>query len=145
MNASLLYFVALGVTAPALKDPPANLSVLMGEWSLERGIASGNGASAGGEFIYTFTKDGKWLIHRGDQAVDVGDLGFTLDPSTDPPHVDLFSDRARPAATRRRGIYKVEGDQVTLCVAAENRPRPTSFESTSENRNSIYVLKRRKP
>jgi uncharacterized protein (TIGR03067 family) len=145
MNATLLLGVAVGLSAPALKDPPKNRTDLVGEWAVESAIASGNRATTGGNLVYTFTKEGKWFIRRGDEELGAGKRGVEFDPKADPPQVTLVSDATRLGSSRRHGIYKIEGDTATLCVAAAGEPRPTMFESTARNRQTIYVLKRKKP
>jgi uncharacterized protein (TIGR03067 family) len=143
MTAPLLGLTML-LAAPALKDRPTNVE-LVGEWSVESAISSGNRATTGGELVYTFTRDGKWLIHRQGKELPSQGRGFSVDPGARPPRVELISNTTRADATRRLGICKFEKDTVTLCVAASGQPRPTEFESTKENRCTVYVLKRKKP
>ena len=40
------------------------------------------------------------------------------------------------------GIYKLEGDKLTICLGQE---RPTKFESAKGSGNSLFVLRRQKP
>jgi uncharacterized protein (TIGR03067 family) len=143
MNA-VLVGLALAVSAPALKDRPKNPD-LVGEWIVESTTINGTTRAPGGEeLVYEFTKDGLWIIRRGDKEMASPNRGYTIDSKASPPHVDLMTNTARPDTTRREGIFKVEGNTATLCVAAAREPRPTTFESSIGNRDTIYVLKRKK-
>ena len=144
MNATLLFGVVLTVSAPALKDPPKKDNDLTGEWVAESTTSAGRMLAVAGNLVYTFTPDGKWLIHRDGTELAAPNRGFAYDPKPNPPTIDLMSNRTRPDTTGRLGIYKVEGDTLTICVAAAKAGRASNFESTAENRQTIYTLKRKK-
>ena len=48
---------------------------------------------------------------------------FRLDPSKDPKEIDLIF----PAGVTWRGIYRMEGDQLQLCIDLQARERPVSL------------------
>jgi uncharacterized protein (TIGR03067 family) len=93
--------------------------------------------------VYTFTADGKWLIHRDGMELVAPNRGFAHDPKPNPPTIDLMSNGTRPE-TARLGIYKIEADTLTICMAPAKAGRASNFESTAENRQMIYTLKRKK-
>jgi uncharacterized protein (TIGR03067 family) len=134
--------LALAASAPALKDLPKKANDLTGEWVVER-VAVANKTLSSGDLVYTFTADGKWLIHRDGTELPAPNRQYTADPKARPATVELIADATRPA-TRREGIYEVDGDTLTMCVGPPKGARPTKFESTADDRNTIYVLKRKK-
>ncbi|HJZ93158.1 MAG TPA: TIGR03067 domain-containing protein [Gemmataceae bacterium] len=145
MNATVLAGLALVVSAPALKEPPKKPHELTGEWVMESTTVAGTTRPApGGELVYEFTKDEKWLIRRAEKELAAANRGYKADPKAETPTIDLMTDVTRPDVTRREGIYKIEGDTLTICLANVKQPRPTRFESTAGDRNLIYVLKRKK-
>lgn len=58
----------------------------------------------------------------------------------DHPQID-FIDEANQI---EKGIYKFDGETLTVCFAAPNEPRPTSFKTTEDNRNWLITLKPKK-
>ena len=55
-------------------------------------------------------------------------LTFTLDPKQDPKHIDMMIPNDSGTPQLSRGIYKIEGDVLTLTYNVAAGPRPTSFE-----------------
>jgi uncharacterized protein (TIGR03067 family) len=143
MNPTVLAGLALVVSAPALKELPKKPHDLTGEWVMESTTIAGTTRPATGlELVYEFTKEDKWLIRRADKELPAANRGYKADPKAETPTIDLMTDNTRPEMTRH-GIYKVEGDTLTICVATTKQPRPTTFESTAD-RTIIYTMKRKK-
>jgi uncharacterized protein (TIGR03067 family) len=145
VQATLLLALALG--APALKDPPKKGPTVVGEWEVESISTGGRQSNVGTGLRYTFTADGKWLIHRdGEELAPQLRRGFVLDARADPPAVDLVSNTAANNSARFQGIFKVEGDTLTLCgTRQKGADRPTKFEAPDGSQVTIYVLRRARP
>ena len=84
------------------------------------------------------------MTFKGDQVMPSADptdmATFFPDPSKSPATID-FIDRAKNVD---RGIYKIEGDVLTICMslAQTEKPRPTAFESTRANGALLIVMKK---
>jgi hypothetical protein len=64
MNTMLIFGLALGIAAPALKDPPKTDPAIVGEWVPESLTVGGKGGKFAAGLTYEFTADGKWVTHR---------------------------------------------------------------------------------
>jgi uncharacterized protein (TIGR03067 family) len=148
MTPALLLGTALSLAAPALKESPKKADIV-GEWEVES-VNSGNPAKPrpkGKGTVqqrYVFTADGKWLLYRGEQRF-ASDRAYIANPKADPPTIDLRWEPSLQDGRTVLGIYKVEGDKLTLCLSREEGTRPTGFESTADVPATIYILRRVKP
>ncbi len=70
---------------------------------------------------------------------------YTLDSSKQPKWIDVDGG----GGAMQTGIYKLEGDELTICMGPAFRdgksiPRPTEFKSNTDNMRGVLVLKRLK-
>lgn len=109
--------------APALKDrsPPQDLT---GEWVFETGERQEQVPEV--PYRYRFNKDGTWTVFRGVKE-EIGPRGFKADPSVVPPAVDFNTPPADRDSPLVRGIYRIDGDRLTICCARPGAARPTAF------------------
>jgi uncharacterized protein (TIGR03067 family) len=136
---SALLFLTLVPTAPAPKDAPkpAADNPLLGEWVVESHVASGKVLPKVGKVeTITITKD-RWQIEKESRSESF----LSLDPTKDPPHIDVWVPDQEE--NRARGIFKVEGDTLTVCYSL-SPDRPTKFESTPKSGHYLITLKRTK-
>jgi len=82
--------------------------------------------------VFHFSGDRHWI------SGDKGNEWFSLNENSSPKSIDFY-DRKSPTI---RGIYKFEGDRLTLCTAAPGQQRPSEF-STSPFTGTILTTTRR--
>jgi uncharacterized protein (TIGR03067 family) len=142
MNWLPAFGVAFALAAPGPKDAPkkAEPPPIVGEWKCGQFIGGGRVATEaelkqiqGG---YVFTAEGKFQGRFGPETFEGT---YTTDPAKDPPEIDCVSGKA---AKSKGGIYKVEKDALTLCVAEGDGARPTKFESPAGTRILLMTFKR---
>src|SRR4051794_29328066 len=107
-----LMALGLPVAAPGLKDPPLKSPPsLVGEWAIQKRVVGGQADDV---------LAGATLAFRADGTTDY--LGLTRSPATyntdatrTPPEVE-FAAPLVSSAPGQAGIFRVEGDTLTLCL-----------------------------
>jgi uncharacterized protein (TIGR03067 family) len=56
-----------------------------------------------------------------------------LDSTTEPNTIDVIPDGGRNRGERILGIYKLDRDALTICLAAPGQPRPKEFGAEKGN------------
>jgi uncharacterized protein (TIGR03067 family) len=122
---------------PAAEDPApspakdraiaAELAKLQGTWQLIS--AETNGKPMPEEHVKKFrvTIEGDHHVVTFDGQVVAEKVKFTLDPTTTPKSIEDSLVQAPHTGKKVRGIYRLEGDELTSCVGAIDAPRPTEF------------------
>jgi uncharacterized protein (TIGR03067 family) len=99
-----------------------------GSWSVTSSIYDGQAASE--DLIRSIKR-----VVEGDHAVWERDgkrfAGTTIevDPACEPKTIDVIPDGGRNRGERVLGIYKFEGEKLTICMAEPGKPRPKSFQA----------------
>jgi uncharacterized protein (TIGR03067 family) len=83
----------------------------------------------------TWTRDGK----------SFAGTTITYDTTQTPRALDLVPDGGPNRDRRYLGIYRLEGDELTICVADPGEPRPTSFDAPAGSKRTLQTFKRIKP
>lgn len=130
---------------PATKDPPPKAgNSLVGEWQAEKVLIGGQDFTPKGKGEnprFSFGEDGKLTVTEGDKKPETGT--YKVDAKADPPRVDLIPGAGSKDPTLY-GVYKVDGDTLTIAVADKESDRPTKLEPSKEAKAMVLVFKRAK-
>ena len=133
-------FLRLAPVAEAVEAPErANLQ---GSWKLVEGVQ--NGTTTPPE---TLDKANITVTIKGDKLfaeTQKLEWTFVLDPNHQPKAADFIS-RKDDKERVETGIYKLEGDRLTLHLAAIGSERPVNFTIPAGDKRSVLVLQRQKP
>jgi uncharacterized protein (TIGR03067 family) len=135
--------VCLGGVAVAADDKAneADLKAMVGKWKVQKAELGGNDIT---EMTKTLTLElmpgGKWKMAYGDELA-TGTV--SLDASKKPRELDVKSETGPQKGMTMKGIYKLDGDTMTVCYDAGGTTRPKAFES-KEATQLLIVYKREK-
>ena len=127
--------------AKEFKDAKQELDKLQGEWTLVSTEVGGKKRPDTENAVSKLTiSENQWVVTYRDSP-STARATIEIDPSKDPKTIDLtFRGEKEPA----RGIYKLEGDTLTVCYnATVGGERPKEFKTTQET-GVLVVLKRAK-
>jgi len=124
--------------APRLKDPPKDSLSLVGTWEFACLRSNGSDKTLAVTFEWQFTAGGHWLI-RTDGKTRPGESRYSADPNADPAAIDLDDG---PGTSLRQGIYRVDGDTLTVCIGSGLANRPTAFEAPKGSLSFLYTFRR---
>jgi uncharacterized protein (TIGR03067 family) len=119
----------------------AELAKLEGTWQLVSAVKDGKETPDDVvKKVRVVIKGGKHTVYVGDE-VAAKEIPFTIDPTKDPKTVvDTL-----PDGREIKGIYKLDGDTLTSCVAEAGKDRPAEFASKAGSGHTLRVFKRVKP
>jgi uncharacterized protein (TIGR03067 family) len=151
MVACLFLTAALAAPVPQDKDEKAALDALRGEWVVTSSEEFGRpGELHDGD---TLTFDGNGLAH----ASDGKPLKYRVRvaPRANPAQIDWRSANGREGTWSHRGIYKLDGDKLMVCLvtrfdADDPKDRPTEFRTQAGREKGgaagevVLVLERKK-
>jgi uncharacterized protein (TIGR03067 family) len=136
--------VGLLVAASAPQDEAAKVELkkITGTWVMVAGEEKG-------QKIPEPTIQNARLNIEGDRhTVRVGQDNFNgthqLDPAKQPKAIDSTDTEGPFKGQTYRGIYKLEGDEFTVCFAPPGKPRPTEFTTKSGTGEILHIWKRAK-
>jgi uncharacterized protein (TIGR03067 family) len=137
---------AMGGMAGTMEGPHKVASVkqldeLQGKWTAVR--AEQDGAEAADIVGHVLVFDGdKFSIEE--KGVTIYGGTFELDLSVSPATVDFKHTGYSSKGKTWRGVYRMNGDALTICDNAPNvqRSRPTSFDTQPDSGLVLVVFKR---
>jgi uncharacterized protein (TIGR03067 family) len=129
------------IAAPGLKDKEdkSDLKKLQGDWTIASWEQLGQNVNVTGTWSF---KDDKYTLNQG---FNLEEGSIKLDQGKKPATIDMNITAGNCQGNDQPGIYKIEGDTLTLCLAwPGNTDRPTEFSTNAGNRWILITLKRAK-
>ncbi|HJZ90716.1 MAG TPA: TIGR03067 domain-containing protein [Gemmataceae bacterium] len=142
--------------APRLPEPPsalvsretADVEKLMGDWSIVEIRAKGRKtpddvvARRKPSLTFRSSRDGDVAAMKGKVVAELRtgpDTSRTVWVKADAGVIDFVDEKERV----EHGIYKLEGNDLTVCFAAPGEPRPVAINAAEESRGWVIVLRKR--
>ena len=69
-------------------------------------------------------------------------IKIELDPTRDPQNIDVIPDGGPNRGERVLGIYKLDGERLTICMAIAGQPRPTVFKAEKGSGWTLQTFER---
>jgi len=139
---ALTLCAALAPSAPADDKPEPDATAILGEWLISR-IQEGGNWKLDVEPIGTpvTVNDGKITIRDPNNSWDIK---YKIDPSAKPKVIEVTLTVGEYAGKTAKGIYKFDGDELTICYGLPGKPVPTEFATAKGDNQIMFVLKRAK-
>jgi uncharacterized protein (TIGR03067 family) len=133
----------LPLTADTGDDVKKELKALQGKWKAVALEAGGKPLpkDAVPDFTYIIGADGK---AAGKMPQGEYTAAITVDPKKDPKTIDNLHESGDQKGKKQYGVYKLEGDKLTVCITAPGRAeadRPKDF-NTKDTANVLFVFER---
>ncbi len=126
-------------------EPPTDASKkdldrIQGQWTVQQAQRDGKDASPEARDKMTVKIDGNKLTIDDTESARAESAELTLDPSKSPATVELKVTRPGHQETLQ-GIYKIDGDMLSICWTKNGGARPTEFATKAGSDQVLFVLK----
>ena len=143
----MLHSMCLTLMAWAVAAPPTEelvkqeLTALSGTWEIVGLESDAKQQSVAELKEFRRIQEGDHIVwKKGDQTIV--EVDFRIDLSTTPKSVDSTYTTGDNKGQTHRGIYRLDGDDFTMCFAGFGKPRPTEFATTPGSGLILYKARR---
>jgi uncharacterized protein (TIGR03067 family) len=113
---------------------------MQGTWSVQTITRGGKDMPADEAAKMKLVIDGEKFTPTISGKADEGDSTFKLDPAKKPATIDVTDKKGEVVP----GIYKIDGDVLTIAAHLGGKERPTEFAAPANTDIVLMVLKRDK-
>jgi uncharacterized protein (TIGR03067 family) len=85
--------------------------------------------------------DGDHVVWKRDGKSFAGTT-IELDPTKEPKAIDVIPDGGRSKGKRVLGIYRLDGDELIICMAGPDKDRPKTLEAAKGSGQTLMMFKR---
>lgn len=144
MRAAAWLVLALGGVLLADDKADANkkdLEKMQGDWALASMTRDGmKFPDEDAQALFRTVKGDHYTVSRYEKVVGKGT--FTIDATKTPRTIDFLPETEKDKSRAIRGIYKFDGDKLTVCYAPAGKDRPTEFASKEGQMHTLMVWER---
>ncbi|MFO0844671.1 MAG: TIGR03067 domain-containing protein [Gemmataceae bacterium] len=131
----------VSLLAAADDDGKKDLKAMQGDWVGEKMVRDGMPfPDDSAQALFRTMKGNAYTVHRFRTKAGAGTL--KLDATKDPRQIDMTPDGGKAGTIL--GIYKIDGDTLTICYAPPKGKRPEAFESKEGTGVTLSVWVREK-
>src|SRR6266850_4319083 len=127
-------------------DAKKDLEMMQGKWTVQS-IKESDGKGPTDDFlkdIEVIVKDDSMKILLTAKKETLDAFKMKLDPTKKPKAVDFTHTEGPDKGKTELGIYKLEGDTLTICVNDFDKERPAAFATKEGTKISVIVMKKKK-
>lgn len=123
------------------KPPGGPVSEFEGEWRMLSGVMNGKAMDESMvKWVRRVTEGNQTTVMAGPQTMLK--VEFSCDASQSPMTIDYVNLAGSHKGKTQHGIYKFEGDVLTVCVAPPGAPRPVQWESLFGDNRTLTAWRR---
>jgi uncharacterized protein (TIGR03067 family) len=142
-----ILFLALSialVAADSKEDASKkDVAAMQGDWACDRMERDGQKfPDEAAQAYFRTVKGNAYTVSRFKKAVGKGT--FTLDATKSPKQIDITLADGPAKGKTVLGIYKIDGDTLTICNAGPGGKRPAEFKAPQKSGQTLAVWSREK-
>jgi uncharacterized protein (TIGR03067 family) len=125
-------------------DHKEEAKMLQGTWQVTKYIDEDGKEAPAKEIVnHTFQFKGDQVVIHSTKDDDGREFKYSVDGAKKPKAIDIDMGPPKPS----EGIYKLEGDKLTICIVSGYRndrpaPRPSGFKESKEKKYVVFILKK---
>ena len=121
--------------------PSGPATIFEGEWQMLSGVMNGQAMDASAvQWVKRVTRGNQTTVVAGPQTMLK--VEFTFDPAASPATIDYLNLHGPGKGKRQQGIYRLEGEVLTVCTGAPGAERPSEFASVPGDGRTLTAWKR---
>ncbi len=145
-----IYVIAvlvIGMSASGKQPADKEQKSFEGRWRSESHIKDGEKIDMEKRWTVLVVENDKISWETSSIEGNLGKTGvvpysYQFDSSKEPKTIDLTWSGGGYKGKKQWGIYRLQGDTITICLGSIDKERPKKFESEKESGISLLTLKR---